>query len=263
MQPDELEAAARIAAKASDLARAEILPRFRKVSVETKSDGSPVTEADRAAERVIRTVLREAYPEFDVIGEELDDEVAADGRPTWVVDPIDGTISFARGIPCFGTLIALIEDGETTVGVLDLPALDERYIGWKGGGCWLGNKPVHASTETDLSNALVSLGDPLFFELGGMRSTYDTVRDVCPRTRAYTDAFGHAMVLGGGVDAMVDMYLNVWDLAPTRLLAREAGGGYFELKLPGGSLGCVFGSEPLVEQLVKLLGLENVAGGGA
>ena len=74
---------------------------------------------------------------------------------------------------------------------------------------------------------------------------------------------GGGRSLGGGVDAMVDMYLNVWDLAPTRLLAREAGGGYFELTLPGGSLGCVFGSESLVEQLVKLLGLEGFAGGGA
>lgn len=263
MRADELEAAARVAVQAADRARAEVLPRFRNVRVETKADGSPVTEADRAAEGAIRAVLRDAYPDFGVRGEELDDEAGVAGRPTWVVDPIDGTIAFARGIPCFATLIALVEDGETTVGVLDLPALDERYVGWRGGGCWRDGERVRASTSTDLASALVSHGDPLFFELCGMRGVYDRIQEVCGRTRAYTDAFGHAMALGGGVDAMVDLHLNEWDLAPSRLLAREAGGGWFELTLPGGSLGCVLGSSALVDQLVERLGLGAVAGGGS
>ena len=122
MDARQLEQAARSAETAADAARAEILPRFRNVPVETKRDGSPVTEADLAAERVIRDCLADAFPEYAILGEEFGG-AAAQG-PCWVVDPIDGTIAFSRGIPLFTTLIALLEDGEPVLGLIDLPTLD-------------------------------------------------------------------------------------------------------------------------------------------
>ena len=134
MRSIDLEGAAAAAEVAADLARAEIQARFRAVAVDSKPDGSPVTEADLAAERVIRQHLLGAFPQFGVLGEEYGREGPADG-PQWIIDPIDGTIGFSRGVPLFGTLIALAVDGEPVMGLIDLPMLDERYVGWSGGGC--------------------------------------------------------------------------------------------------------------------------------
>ncbi|NIP93592.1 MAG: inositol monophosphatase, partial [Akkermansiaceae bacterium] len=128
----DLQHAAEIAAGAAEAARGEVLSRFRRVGFETKADGSPVTEADRAAERVIRDRLERAFPDIPVLGEEFGGE--ARGDCYWIVDPIDGTLSFTRGIPLFGTLIALVEGGRSQVGVIDLPALGERVVGYRGGG---------------------------------------------------------------------------------------------------------------------------------
>jgi histidinol phosphatase-like enzyme (inositol monophosphatase family) len=246
------EEAARVAELAADRARAEILPRFRRVGVETKRDGSPVTEADRAAERAIRSALREAFPDFGVLGEEYGQDGAPSGR-CWVVDPIDGTIAFSRGIPLFATLIALLEDGEPVLGLIDLPAIGERYLGWKGGGARRNGMPVRVSQQADLRRALISHGDPFCFDLFGMRAVFDRMARELPLLRGYTDAFGHAQVIGGGVDAMIDVSLNVWDVAATRVLVSEAGGRCAVLPERGGKQGLVFGSPALVDQLLAWL----------
>ena len=247
--PLDLALAARAAESAADLARAEILPRFRRVAVETKGDGTPVTEADRAAERVVRARLREAFPDTAILGEEY----GADG-PTgglcWVVDPIDGTLGFARGIPLFTTLIALLDDGEPVLGLIDCPALDERYVGWKGGGCRRNGRPTRVSEETDLRRAIISHGDPFCFEAAGQSATFERMAREIPLLRGYTDAFGHAQVLGGGVGAMVDFGLNLWDVAATQALVPEAGGRCVTLPGREGRLGLVIGAPALVEQLL-------------
>ena len=253
MSPLDLQAAARVAEAAADRARRETLPRFRSVAVETKSDGSPVTEADRAAERAIRECLREAFPDFAILGEEFGEEGPGDG-PRWLVDPIDGTIAFSRGVPLFTTLIALLdESGEPVLGLIDCPTLDERYVGWQGGGCRRNGVPTHVSEESDLRKAIVAHGDPYCFELFGESRAFERMAREIPMLRGYTDAFGHAQVVGGGVDAMVDLFLNPWDLAPTRILIREAGGVCQTLPERDGKLGAVFGSPALVEQLVGFL----------
>ncbi len=245
---------ARAAEAAADRARAEILPRFRGVAVETKADGSPVTEADRAAETAIRDTLRRATPDFGLLGEEFGSDTTPD-RPHWVIDPIDGTIAFSRGIPLFSTLIALIEDGEPILGLIDLPALGERYLGWKGGGCRRNGKTVQVSQETDLSKAIVSHGDPFAFERFGKRPMFERMAARLPMLRGYTDAFGHALVLGGGVGAMVDLDLNPWDAAASQLLVPEAGGRCHTLQADSESaseakVGLVLGSPALVEALL-------------
>jgi histidinol-phosphatase len=249
----QLEEIARVAERASDLARLEILPRFRNVAVEFKADGSPVTEADRAAERVIRRVLNDAYPDFGLLGEEYgeQEEAAGEGKPRWIVDPIDGTVSFSKGIPLFGTLIALVEDGEPVMGLIDLPALGERYVGWKGGGCHRNGKAVRVSSQHDLKRSLIATGDPICFGWAGRMDALARIRDAAPLVRTYTDAFGHAMVCQGSLDAMVDCDLALWDAAATQILAVEAGGACITREGARGKIDLVFGSPPLVEQLAE------------
>jgi histidinol phosphatase-like enzyme (inositol monophosphatase family) len=244
----DLAAAARTAEAAADRARHETLPRFRAVDVERKEDGSPVTEADRAAERAIRATLHEAFPEAAILGEEYGGEEAREG-PCWVVDPIDGTIAFARGIPLFSTLIALLEDGEPVLGLIDLPALGERLVGWRDGGCRRNGEPVRVSREADLRRALVSHGDRFCFDRAGQRAAYDRMAEEIPMLRGYTDAFGHALVLSGSVDAMVDFDCNLWDVAATQALVPEAAGRLVHVPQSNGKHGIVFGSPALVEQL--------------
>ena len=246
----DFEAIAKAAGAACDRARQEIVPRFRSVAVETKADGSPVTEADRAAEQAIREVLRKAFPDFAILGEEFGHEGAPDG-PCWLVDPIDGTIGFSRGIPLFTTLIALLEDGAPVFGLIDVPAVDERYVGWKGGGCRRNGLPTRVSEESDLSRAIISHGDPYCFELFGCTGVFERMARECGLLRGYTDAFGHAMVLSGGIGAMVDLACNAWDLAPAQVLVPEAGGRCITLPEHGGKIGVIFGSPALVEQLER------------
>jgi histidinol phosphatase-like enzyme (inositol monophosphatase family) len=246
-----LERAARAACQASDAARKEIMPRFRSVEVEIKGDGSPVTEADLAAEEVIRKILRQNFPEFGILGEEFGAEGSDDVH--WTVDPIDGTISYSRGIPLFSTLIALVEAGEPVLGLIDLPALDERIVGWKGGGCRLNDRPVRVSEKSDFASAVVSHGDPFAFDRAGERQALVRMVDEIPMLRGYTDAFGHAQVISGSVDAMVDLDLNPWDAAATQILIPEAGGRCVTRERPGNKLDLVFGSPALVDKLTDLL----------
>ena len=249
----DLERMARVAEAASEAARREILPRFRHVAVEIKQDGSPVTEADRAAERAIRAVLREATPEIAILGEEYGAE--GSGGRSWLVDPIDGTISFSRGLPLFGSLIALVEDERPVLGLIDLHALGERTVGWRGGGVRCNGAPVRVSTCARLDEAIVAHGDPIALAGFGQRAAWLALARDLPRLRGYTDCFGHAQVVRGSVDAMVDLSLNVWDAAATQLLVEEAGGRCETLRLDRRDypLGLVMGSPPLVEQLLGYL----------
>jgi myo-inositol-1(or 4)-monophosphatase len=252
----DLPALARAAEAAADAARAEILPRFRKVGVETKQDGSPVTEADRAAERAIRAVLREALPEASILGEEYGPEAAR--RPAshdlaWIVDPIDGTIGFSRGIPLFGTLIALVRDGEPLLGLIDCCAVGERYVGFVGGGVRRNGVPVRASQAVDLPQALVSHGDVFCFDRAGERPALERLLRTVRCLRTYTDAFGHGLVLAGAVDVMIDLDLNPWDMAATRILVKEAGGACAVTPERNGKAGIVFGAPRLVDEVAAML----------
>ncbi len=250
----DLAALADAAARAADRARAETLPRFRRLAADdiaTKADGSPVTVADRAAERVLAETLRAALPGSAVYGEEYGGEREAE--LLWVIDPIDGTLSFTRGIPLFGTLIALCEAGRPVLGLIDLPALDERYAGWRGGGCWAGARRVSASACTNLDRAVVSRGDPYCFERAREGAALRALSEKARVLRGYTDAFGHALVLRGSVDAMVDLDLAPWDACAAQVLVPEAGGRCETLRYPDDKVALVMGAPALVEQLLPLL----------
>ena len=253
----ELQDALRVAHEACDRAREEIMPRFRNVAVETKGDGSPVTEADREAERVIREVILAAFPGDAILGEEFG-TTEGDARRQWIIDPIDGTVAFARGIPLFTTLIALVVDGEPVVGVIDLPAVDDRIAGARGLGVHRGQgaeaNRVHISQGPSLADALVCHGDLFCFELAGLRSAYDSLSHAIPKLRGYTDAFGHLLVLTGAADAMMDCDLNPWDAAVTRVLAAEAGGlCWVREREDGQKIDLLFGSGGTVQAISSLV----------
>lgn len=264
--PAALAAAARVAEEAADRARREILPRFRDVAVETKSDGSPVTEADRRAELAVRETLRSHYPAHAVLGEEFGEEPgekdAPDGAPRWVIDPIDGTIAFSRGIPLFSTLIALVVDEVPVVGLIDLPGIGERYVATRGGGCLRNGAPVHASQQAEMKGAFVAHGDRICFRIARQEAALARLEREALFTRTYTDAFGHSLAMTGAADAVLDTDLSPWDWMASRVLAEEAGGAFLvRPSRRAGKFDVALGSPPLVEELGEWLEAGGDGGG--
>ncbi len=256
----DLRAALDVALEAARAASVPILQHFRtpNLSASHKGDGSPVTIADQQAERVIREVLEARTPDFDILGEEEGFEDNG-RRYRWVVDPIDGTISFSRGVPLFGTLIGL-EDrdtGENVVGVIHLPALRETYAGGKGLGVWCGDERITIADRTlgeAYESALIGGGDPLWFAESDREGSHDLISKL-PLFRGCQDCFAHAMVLRGAYGANVDPGLQPWDLSATAALIVEAGGALHTTpSAQPGKTDAILGAPTLVAHLVDLLG---------
>ena len=258
----DLDDALEVAHRACDLARAEIMPRFRNVEIETKGDGSPVTEADREAELAIREVIESAFPEDAILGEEFG---ASDGRANpssatsesprrrWIIDPIDGTIAFSRGIPLFTTLLALVVDDEPVMGMIDHPAVGDRIGGVRGGGLFRGEEQLFVSKTTRLEDALVCHGDLYCFDWAEMRPVFERLTRAVPKVRGYTDAFGQLLVLSGAADAMIDCGLAPWDAAAVRILTLEAGGTcWVREREDGKQLDIVIGNAGILEEIGRL-----------
>lgn len=218
-----LDEAADIAERASSIA----LSYFRQaLLIEMKDNHTPVTIADKKTEEMIRSELQKRFPGHGIIGEEFGEE-SSDAEYVWTIDPIDGTRSFIRGIPLFGTLLGLMRKGEPVVGVMVLPALDETYMAAKGLGAFCDGIQLHVSSTAALGNAVVACGDIACFEAAGKRQYLNRLLDQAQTVRGYTDCFGHALVLRGAIDAMVDPVVSPWDVAPLACLIEEAGGEYF------------------------------------
>lgn len=211
--------------EAADLARQAgrlTLDWFKPaVEVVTKGDGSPVTEADRAAERLLRGVLAERYPGDSVVGEEFGDSPGGSGR-TWYIDPIDGTQSFIRGVPLFATLLALEDSHGMAVGVLDLPALGDTVMAGRGLGCFLNGRRVRVSDRAVLAGSvLCTSGFDLIPE-----DMAERLRGAPLILRGWGDAYGYALVAGGRIEAMLDPVVMPWDIAPMAVIIPEAGGRF-------------------------------------
>jgi len=212
-----------VALEAADVARAIVMGRYwGSFTVETKADASPVTEADREAEAAIREVILGTFPDHRITGEELG--TGGSGELTWLVDPIDGTISFVHHIPLFATLISLGDESGALVAVLDLPALGRRLHAVRGGGAWEGQQRLHVAREFDAGTSLVCHGNRHQFEGNGLMPFYGYLEDEVRLFRSYTDAFGHALVACGSAALMVDPDLMPWDYAAPALIVQEAGG---------------------------------------
>lgn len=205
------------------------LSYFRQaLLIESKSDLSPVTIADRRTEEKIRSELESAFPGHGIIGEEFG-TVAEGSDYVWTVDPIDGTRSFVRGIPLFGTLLGLLHKGEPVVGIMVLPALEETYTAAKGIGAYCGSHRLHVSNTKTLDQAVLSCGDYDAFIRREQGDQFLKLFQSSAYTRNYTDCFGHSLLLQGAVDAMVDPVVAIWDIVPIACLLKEAGGVYFSM----------------------------------
>ncbi len=209
----------------------EILPRFQLCDTKIKDDGSLVTEADQAAERAMRSLIAERYPSHSVLGEE-EGETDGNAAQQWIIDPIDGTSSFALGIPMFGTLIGLFEDGSPQLGVIHLPVTGENLYAENGSGCWYvrGNRQRQQvrvdSSVTTLSSALVSLSGFSETELrsGKQKDCFDAFLNKSNSVTFVGDCIQHLLVAHGRLHIAFDTLMHPWDSAAIIPCIREAGG---------------------------------------
>jgi histidinol-phosphatase len=212
VSPD-LELALRLA----DAADALSVPHFRSgLAIETKSDLTPVTAADRAVEVELRQILAEERPEDAILGEEQG--AAGVGSRRWILDPIDGTRNYARGIPVWATLIALEEDGVGAVGVVSAPALGRRWWAERGGGAFASGEPIHVSAISTVEEAVLSFAIEQAIPELARRAWHP---------RGLGDFWAHMLVAEGAVDGAVDnVGVSEWDLAAVQVIVEEAGGRF-------------------------------------
>jgi histidinol phosphatase-like enzyme (inositol monophosphatase family) len=201
----------------------------REPRVTWKSDRSPVSEADYAADRAILDRLARDFPSDAILTEESGAKAGASGR-RWIVDPVDGTRPFLRGIPDWSNLIALEAGGEIVAGVLHLPAHGELYAAARGLGTMKNGVRVRVSETSDLAQAIVTLGQ-LSNALEGLgEGGFARLVGSVGLARGYGDARGPALVLSGNVDACFEHDVNLWDIAPFPVLFEEAGAKYTDLR---------------------------------
>ncbi|MBI1778741.1 MAG: hypothetical protein HYR63_25645 [Proteobacteria bacterium] len=259
MPPDHLPRLLEIATAAAQSTSDLILSAFRKswLTSDRKADGSPVTEIDRQAEERIRRFLRAEQPEdWPILGEELGGSTSG-SRYRWLIDPIDGTLSYVRGIPMFGTLIAFedTKDERTLVGVIHLPAFAETYAAARGLGATCNGTPLRIAEDRELRDSIVSAPDAAGFRIAGLEEAYLRLRPRIDHLRGYADCWTHAMVTRGALDAAIEPYLNRWDIAATEVLIEEAGGKCLTRKseVKPGSYAAIFGRSPLVDEIARIM----------
>ena len=202
----------------ADAADAITLARFRALDlhVETKPDRTPVSEADRAAEQAIRSLVAASGRGEGVLGEEFGDE---SGEATWIVDPIDGTKNYVRGIPVWATLLALVRGGDTVAAVVSAPALGRRWWAVRGGGAFADGAPCRVSGVSRIEDAVASTTSS-----HGMEAGWAALAATAYADRGFGDFWQHCLVAEGAVDAACDPVANLWDFAAVQLLVEEAGG---------------------------------------
>jgi histidinol-phosphatase len=200
----------------------------REVPTSRKPDRTFVTEADRAIERLVRDRIRAIYPDHGFVGEEYGDEDGAAGV-RWYIDPIDGTHNFIRGVPLFGTLLAVEVDGEMQVGVMSAPAMGERWYAARGRGAWAVardglRRRVLVSSVDALGEAQLIYGSRRENVASGLMPGFDAVIDACWRDRGFGDFWGYALVAEGAAEAMIETGMRSWDVAAPMIIIEEAGG---------------------------------------
>ncbi|WP_309065287.1 histidinol-phosphatase [Microbacterium sp.] len=221
---DDLALALRLA----DAADAQSLPRFDAADLEisTKADRSHVTDADLATERAIRALLSQERPADGILGEEFGSQ--GDTRRQWIIDPIDGTANFLRGVPLWGTMIALAVDGRPLVGVVSMPALGRRWWAAEGQGSWTATpsaaRRLRVSTVDSLDDASVSFQSIAQWTDAGRTRELLALADRVWRDRAYGDVFSYMMLAEGRLEMVAEFDVKEYDIAAAVPIVREAGG---------------------------------------
>jgi len=218
-----------LALRLADLADSISLPRFRAqdLVVETKADSSPVTDADRAVEQALKQLLAEERPTDAVIGEEFGN--TGDGNRTWIIDPIDGTANFMRGVPVWGALIALAVDGKPVVGVVSAPALSRRWwaapeIGAHTTDVDGSSRSIKVSAVADLAHSSLSYNNLQLWDRAGKLEQLVALSRQIWRTRAYGDFFSYMLLAEGSLDIVAEHDLKIYDIAALVPIVEQAGG---------------------------------------
>jgi histidinol-phosphatase len=195
--------------------------RDTTLDIERKGDGTPVTAADKAAERFLRDEIERRHPEDTIVGEEEETRVGTSGR-TWTIDPIDGTKAFTHGVALYCNLLAIDDAEGPAVGVINMPALGETVWAGRGLGCFFNGAPTRVSTHDTVTKAHISsstFGNWSDDLLARVRAQHANLR-------TWGDGYGYALVASGRIDAMVDPQVALWDVAPMPVILTEAGGRF-------------------------------------
>ncbi len=256
---NQLERLRDIAVRAAHEAAVPIQAYFggSHLDVKRKRDGSPVTSADQEAEALIRSQLlsESDLGPIDILGEE--EGLQGTGtRWRWIVDPLDGTRSFIHGIPLFGTIITLFDSQQNRplVGVIHLPMLGQTYAAAKGLGATCQGTRLDLSGNRSMDEVMIGVGDIAQFASAKRLSDYRRLQDLSDYVRGYTDCFGHGLVVGGSLGAMLDPALNPWDILATQVLVEEARGRILlsPSAVPN-KVDALFGNTQVVEFLAREL----------
>lgn len=195
------------------------------LTVEWKKDESPVTVADREAEALLRTALLQRFPSDGFLGEESGDQAGTSGY-RWIIDPIDGTRSFVRGIPIWATLIGLEFRGEPIAGVAFVPALGQTYRAIRGDGAYRNDRRIHVSDISDLGKSQMFYSSLSWFVKAGRQKEFLDLAGRTQRQRGFGDFYGFVLVAQGSGELMVEHGVHVWDIAGLKVIVEEAGGRF-------------------------------------
>jgi histidinol-phosphatase len=233
--------------------------RAQDLRVEAKPDMTPVTDADLAVEESLRNVLSRARPRDAMLGEEFGR--TGSSQRCWVIDPIDGTKNYVRGVPVWATLIGLMDEGEVIAGVVTAPALGRRWWAARDGGAWTGRSLTKAtacrvSGVSSLSDASLSFSGLSTWEDAGKLPDLLSLSRKVWRTRAYGDFWSHVLVAEGAVDISAESEVSLWDLAALQIIVEEAGGAFTDLAgIPRPDLGSAVCTNGLLHsEVLHLLG---------
>ena len=197
------------------------------LGVRTKSDLSPVSEADEEAERAIRSRLDRDRPDDGILGEEFGTTGTTARR--WIIDPIDGTRNYVRGVPVFGTLIALEEKAQATVGVISAPALKRRWWASRGAGAFCNGERLRVSDVPSLAEAFLGYDSIIDFAPFHLQSQFLELVRACDRSRGFGDFWAHMLVAEGAIDIAIEPKVAHWDMAAVQVIVEEAGGRFSDL----------------------------------
>lgn len=193
---------------------------------ELKPDASPVTIADRRAEEALRGAIESRYGDHAILGEEFGETGPAGARYRWILDPIDGTLSFVRGVPLYGVMVAVERDGVSVAGVVNFPALGEIAYAAKGEGAYWNGRRARVSPVDRLEDALVLATDYGAMEKFGRGAAFERLCRTAKMQRTWGDCYGHVLVATGRAEAMLDPIMKIWDCAALRPIVEEAGGTF-------------------------------------
>jgi histidinol-phosphatase len=230
------------------------------VQPDMKPDDSPVTVADKKAEELIRARLEKQYPRHAIVGEEHGEKRVPGATHRWLIDPIDGTKSFSRGVPLYGVLIGLEIEGKVEVGAAYFPALDEMLSAATGEGCWWNGRRAYVSPVTDLRRAYLTFTDIGSLERHHRFEAFMRLVHATYHRMGWSDAYCYALIATGRAEIMLDPVMNVWDCGPFPPILKEAGGYFGDWQgnetIRGGE--ALSTTQPLLPQVLSLIRGDSV-----